>query len=99
STEQLNDVVTIYGSCAYRILTNYDKKDVVILIVGTESSVDESKSTAAFLMDLLDLPEDIRAYEIKQACYGATAGLQTAYDFVSLNPDKKRSEERRVGKE
>lgn len=83
------DAVTMAASSADSILTDDDKKNLGMMIVGTESSVDESKSTAAFLMDLLDLPEDIRAYEIKQACYGATAGLQTAYDFVSLNPDKK----------
>jgi len=83
------DAVTMAASSADSILTDDDKKDLGLLIVGTESSVDESKSTAAFLMDLLDLPEDIRAFEIKQACYGATAGLQTAYDFVSQNPDKK----------
>lgn len=83
------DAVTMAASSADSILKDDDKKNLGMMIVGTESSVDESKSTAAFLMDLLDLPEDIRAYEIKQACYGATAGLQTAYDFVSLNPDKK----------
>jgi len=83
------DAVTLAASSADSILTDEDKKDLGLLIVGTESSVDESKSTAAFLMDLLDLPEDIRSFEIKQACYGATAGLQTAYDFVSQNPDKK----------
>lgn len=83
------DAVTLAASSADKILTAEDKKDLGLLIVGTESSVDESKSTAAFLMDLLDLPDDIRGFEIKQACYGATAGLQAAYDFVSLNPDKK----------
>ena len=83
------DAVTLAASSADSILTTDDKKDIGLLIVGTESSVDESKSTAAFLMDLLDLPEDIRSYEIKQACFGATAGLQAAYDFVSLNPGKK----------
>jgi len=83
------DAVTMAASSADSILTAEDKKNLGLLIVGTESSIDESKSTAAFLMDLLDLPEDIRAFEIKQACYGATAGLQTAYDFVSMNPGKK----------
>ena len=61
------DAVTMAASSADSILTDEDKKDIGLLIVGTESSVDESKSTAAFLMDLLDLPEDIRAFEIKQA--------------------------------
>lgn len=83
------DAVTMAASSADSILTEADKASLGLLIVGTESSVDESKSTAAFLMDLLELPEDIRSFEIKQACYGATAGLQTAYDFVSQNPDKK----------
>lgn len=83
------DAVTMAASSADSILTDEDKKNLGLLIVGTESSVDESKSTAAFLMDLLDLPEDIRSYEIKQACFGATAGLQAAYDFVSVNPGKK----------
>lgn len=83
------DAVTMAASSADSILTAEDKKALGLLIVGTESSVDESKSTAAFLMDLLELPEDIRSFEIKQACYGATAGLQTAYDFVSNHPDKK----------
>lgn len=87
--EPYQDAVTMAASSADSILTAEDKKDLGLLIVGTESSVDESKSTAAFLMDLLELPEDIRSYEIKQACFGATAGLQAAYDFVSLNPDKK----------
>ncbi|TGD24532.1 hydroxymethylglutaryl-CoA synthase [Companilactobacillus suantsaicola] len=83
------DAVTLAASSADSILSAEDKKDLGLLIVGTESSVDESKSTAAFLMDLLDLPEDIRAFEIKQACFGATAGLMTAYDYISQNPDKK----------
>lgn len=83
------DAVTMAASSADSILTAEDKKDLGLLIVGTESSIDESKSTAAFLMDLLELPEDIRAFEIKQACFGATAGLQSAFDFVSLNPGKK----------
>lgn len=83
------DAVTMAANSADSILTTEDKKALGLLIVGTESSIDESKSSAAFLMDLLDLPEDIRSFEIKQACYGATAGLQTAVDFVSQNPDKK----------
>ncbi|WP_334332252.1 MULTISPECIES: hydroxymethylglutaryl-CoA synthase [unclassified Companilactobacillus] len=83
------DAVTLAASSADSILSAEDKKDLGLLIVGTESSVDESKSTAAFLMDLLDLPEDIRAFEIKQACFGATAGLMTAFDYISQNPDKK----------
>src|SRR5699024_4626561 len=46
-------------------------------------------AVATFLVDLLDLPKNVRAMEIKEACYGATAGLKMAEGFVALNPDKK----------
>ncbi|WP_125587833.1 hydroxymethylglutaryl-CoA synthase [Companilactobacillus jidongensis] len=83
------DAVTMAAEAADRVLDDDNRDDIGLVIVGTESSVDESKATSAFLMDLLDLPEDVRAFEIKEACYGATAGLQMASNFVALNPDKK----------
>ncbi|WP_129044616.1 hydroxymethylglutaryl-CoA synthase [Companilactobacillus metriopterae] len=83
------DVVTMAAEAANQILTEDNKKDIELVIVGTESSIDESKSSSAFLMDLLDLPNEVRAFEIKQACYGATAGLQMAKDFIATHPGKK----------
>ncbi|WP_334330120.1 hydroxymethylglutaryl-CoA synthase [Companilactobacillus sp. HBUAS59699] len=83
------DAVTMAAEAANRVLDDDNRNEIGLVIVGTESSVDESKATSAFLMDLLDLPEDVRAFEIKEACYGATAGLQMAYNFVAMNPDKK----------
>lgn len=82
------DAVTMAAEAAEQILDD-DRKDIGLVIVGTESSVDESKASALFLMDLLNLPEDARAFEIKEACYGATAGVQMAYNFIATNPDKK----------
>ncbi|WP_099974380.1 hydroxymethylglutaryl-CoA synthase [Lactobacillus terrae] len=83
------DVVTMAAEAANQILTEDNKKDIELVIVGTESSIDESKSSSTFLMDLLDLPNEVRAFEIKQACYGATAGLQMAKDFIATHPGKK----------
>lgn len=83
------DAVTMAAISADKILTDEDKKDIELVIVGTESSVDESKATSLYIRDLLDLPQSIRAFEIKEACYGATAGLQMAYNFVYMNPEKK----------
>ena len=37
----------------------------------------------------MDIQPHARAIEIKQACYGATAGLQMAKGHIALNPDKK----------
>lgn len=83
------DAVTMAAEAADQILTDDIKKDLGLVVVGTESSVDESKASALYLMELLELPENVRAFEIKEACYGATAGLQMANDFVAAHPNKK----------
>ncbi|MFC6324143.1 hydroxymethylglutaryl-CoA synthase [Companilactobacillus baiquanensis] len=84
---EYQDSVTMAAEAADQIISKDD--NIGLVIVGTESSVDESKAVATFLVDLLDLPENIRSFEIKEACYGATAGLKMAEGFVALNPDKK----------
>lgn len=83
------DAVTMAAEAADQILTEDNKQDLGLVVVGTESSVDESKASALLLMDLLELPESVRAFEIKEACYGATAGLQMAYNYIAANPNKK----------
>ncbi|WP_125760418.1 hydroxymethylglutaryl-CoA synthase [Companilactobacillus hulinensis] len=83
------DAVTMAAESADQVLNDDNRKDIGLVIVGTESSVDESKAAATYLVELLNLPEEVRAFEIKEACYGATAGLQMAYNFVAMNPDKK----------
>lgn len=82
------DAVTMAAIAADKILDEAAKKDIELLIVGTESGVDESKAVALYVRDLLQLPSSVRAFEIKEACYGATAGLQMAYNFVAQHPDK-----------
>lgn len=84
---EYQDSVTMAAEAANQIISKDD--NIGLVIVGTESSVDESKAVATFLVDLLNLPEDVRAFEIKEACYGATAGLKMAEGFIALNPDKK----------
>ncbi|GKQ43111.1 hydroxymethylglutaryl-CoA synthase [Companilactobacillus sp. RD055328] len=82
------DAVTMAAMAADKILNDIDKKDIELLIIGTESGVDESKASALYVRDLLGLPSSVRAFEIKEACYGTTAGLQMAYNFVAQNPEK-----------
>jgi hydroxymethylglutaryl-CoA synthase len=55
---------------------------VGLCIVGTETAVDHSKPVASYVQGLLGLPSHCRVYETKHACYGGTAGLQTALDWV-----------------
>lgn len=83
------DIVTMGANAAESMLTNEDKVRIDLVIVGTESGIDNSKSAAAYIADLLGLRDDIRTFEIKQACYGATAALQMAKAQVALNPDSK----------
>ena len=83
------DIVTMGANAAESMLTDEDKEDIDLVIVGTESGIDNSKSAAAYIADLLGLRDDIRTFEIKQACYGATAALQMAKAQVALNPDSK----------
>jgi hydroxymethylglutaryl-CoA synthase len=56
--------------------------DIGMCIVGTETAVDHSKPIAAFVHGLLGLPTSCRIFETKHACYGATAGLQNALDWI-----------------
>ena len=83
------DVVTLAASAASKILTADDKDQVELVLFATESGVDNSKSAAAYLSELLGLKANIRAIELKQACYGATAGLQLAKGHIALNPQSK----------
>ncbi|MDO1605193.1 hydroxymethylglutaryl-CoA synthase [Lactobacillus sp. YT155] len=82
------DAVTMAAMAADKILDEATKKDIELLIIGTESGVDESKAASLFVRDLIGLPKTVRAFEIKEACYGATAGIQMAYNFVAQNPEK-----------
>ncbi|TPR13813.1 hydroxymethylglutaryl-CoA synthase [Apilactobacillus timberlakei] len=83
------DVVTMAANASQKIINDDDKKSIDLIIFGTETGVDNSKSAAIYLQNLLKLNASARAFEIKQACYGATAGLQMAKEYVTNHPNKK----------
>ncbi|MFC6274663.1 hydroxymethylglutaryl-CoA synthase [Levilactobacillus tangyuanensis] len=83
------DVVTMAANAAEQILSDTTKSEIAMVLFGTESGVDNSKASAVYLAHLLGLPTNTRAIEVKQACYGATAGLQIAADFVRVHPAAK----------
>lgn len=60
-----------------------DPSTIGLCIVGTETAVDHSKPISAFLHRLVGLPERCRVYEAKHACFGGTAGLFTALDWIA----------------
>lgn len=83
------DIVSMGINAAKEILTDEDKKDLAQVIFATESSFDYSKAASTYLQEYLGLDEFIKSYEVKQACYSATAALQIACDYIRLRPEKK----------
>ena len=72
------DIVTLAASAGNSILTEEDKQEIDMVIVATESGVDQSKAAAVFVHGLLGIQPFARSFEIKEACYGATAALHYA---------------------
>ncbi|MFC4651633.1 hydroxymethylglutaryl-CoA synthase [Lactococcus nasutitermitis] len=83
------DIITLAANAAAAVLDEKDKQMIDMVIVGTESAVDESKASAVIVHGLLDIQPFARSIEIKEACYGATAGLALAYDHVRQYPEQK----------
>lgn len=83
------DVVTMAANAAEKILTPTDKENIDLVLFATESGIDNSKAAAIYVADLLGLKKEIRAIELKQACYAATGAIQLAKGYLALNPTKK----------
>jgi hydroxymethylglutaryl-CoA synthase len=65
-------------------------EDVGMLVVGTETAVDHSKPVSSYVQGLLGLSTRCRVFETKHACYGGTAALQLALDWVRSGSAKGR---------
>ncbi|MGH8258432.1 MAG: hydroxymethylglutaryl-CoA synthase family protein [Steroidobacteraceae bacterium] len=63
-------------------LSAAEKDSIELLIVCTESGIDFSKSMSTYVHHYLELQRNCRLFEIKQACYSAAAGFQSAVNFV-----------------
>lgn len=83
------DIITLGAAAADPILTSEDKEKIDMVIVATESSIDQSKAAAVFIHGLLAIQPFVRSFEIKEACYGATAALDYAKLHIEKYPDSK----------
>lgn len=63
-------------------LTPEERGRIEMVITCTESGIDFGKSISTYVHKHLDLPSNCRLFEIKQACYSGSAGLQMAVNFV-----------------
>lgn len=83
------DIVTLAASASDSILTEQERQEVDMVIVATESGIDQSKAAAVFVHGLLGIQPFARSFEIKEACYGATAALHYAKLHVENSPESK----------
>ncbi|MGT2907421.1 hydroxymethylglutaryl-CoA synthase [Streptococcus dentiloxodontae] len=84
-----DDIISLAASAAADILTEQDKMEIDMVIVATESSVDQSKAAAIYIHSLLGIQPFARSLEMKEACYAATAGLNYAKLYVEKHPNSK----------
>lgn len=59
-----------------------ERARVEMVVACTESGIDFGKSLSTYIHHYLGLSPNCRLFEIKQACYSGTAGLQMAVNFV-----------------
>lgn len=78
-------VVSLSVGAAHRALKRWGGSldQIGMLVVGTESSVDESRPLSAWVADALGLKGSIRSYEVKHACYGGTVALRQALEWIN----------------
>ena len=83
------DIVTLGASASHSILTEEEKEEIDMVILATESGIDQSKAAAVFVHGLLGIQPFARSFEMKEACYAATAALDYAKLHVEKFPQSK----------
>lgn len=83
------DIVTLAANAALPLLEHTDISQIDTVMLATETGIDQSKAAAVYVHQLLELPANCRAVELKQACYSATAALQMACGHVARHPERK----------
>jgi len=87
------DTVSLAAAAARRALAaaDLDPARLGMLVVGTETGVDHSKPVASFVHGLLGLPRAMRVFDTQHACYGGTAGLMAAVEWIASGAAGDRS--------
>lgn len=87
--DKSQDIVSMGVMASKNILTQEDKENIDLLIVATETGLDYSKAASTYIHGILKLNPYCRSYEIKEACFGGTAALMIAKDYISKNSGSK----------
>lgn len=63
-------------------LSEAERSSIDMVITCTESGIDFSKSMSTYIHHYLGLSRNCRLFELKNACYSGTAGLQMAVNYI-----------------
>jgi hydroxymethylglutaryl-CoA synthase len=77
------DAVTMAVNVAKPMLDGIDPDSIGLLIVGSESGVDQEKPISSWVHRYLGLGPRCRNFEAKHACYGTTGSLQLALGWLA----------------
>lgn len=84
------DSVVLASEAGLKLLQqfNVDPQSISLLIVGSETGVDQSKPIASYVHGILGLSNACRVFEVKHACYGGMAGVVMASHYLSAGRSK-----------
>ncbi len=91
------DCATLAAMAAKRVIdgAGIDPREIDYLAVGTETTVDQSKSTAAYVLGMLERHygvslAEVAAPQFQFACIGATYALEAAVSRIRAGDNSKR---------
>lgn len=84
-------VVDLAVAAAKRAINSWNgnPSEIGMLVVGTESSLDEARPLSAWVAEKLNLRGNIRSYEVKHACYAGTLALRQAIEWKAATNSTK----------
>jgi hydroxymethylglutaryl-CoA synthase len=87
------DPVTLATDAATRMIARgaIDPARVGYCAVGTETGIDHSKPIASYVHGLLGLPQGCRVFDAKHACFGGTAALMGAVEWIASGAARGRT--------
>lgn len=87
------DPVTLATDAASRLFARagVDASRIGYMAVGTETGIDHSKPVASYVHGLLGLPAACRVFDTKHACFGGTAALMAAVEWIASGAARGRS--------
>jgi len=77
------DAVSMAVNAADPMLSSADRRAVGLLIVASETAVDQEKALSSWVHEALQLPEDCRNFELKHACMGTTDAIRMALGWLA----------------